>query len=666
MAEHLSEVIKVDEEKCVNCHACISVCPVKFCMDATGDYIKINADLCIGCGQCIDACTHEARSHVDDFFSFFEALERKEKIAAIVAPAIASNFPDNYLRFNGWLNSMGVDNIFDVSFGAELTVKSYIEHIKQNSPEMVIAQPCPAIVSYIELYKPELLPHLAPADSPMLHAIKMVREFYPELKNYKIAVISPCLAKRREFDETGIGDYNVTIKSIARYFEEQHIELQHFPETEFDNPPPERAVLFSSPGGLLRTAEREVPKIRDKTRKIEGPQVIYHYLDSLPEMKGKGFAPLLIDCLNCEMGCNGGPGTTTRGKPFDEVEFYIEKRKEEMQNRYSKGKANISKQGYNKLQKALTTHWKPDLYKRSYRDLSKNNTVTVPDREKLDSIYLDLKKHKQEDHLNCNSCGYGSCENMAIAVFNGLNKPENCHYYLQKVLDEEKQIADEQSRLSRETAEQAGKAQSQLEENLAETEKTHQRMKNVYQTNISVARAVTENLTDLDATNSEVSEFASKLFNLVKMQEKSFHMIVDSSKTAFSVIDEINPLLEAIIDIAERTKLLSLNASIEAARAGEYGKGFSVVATEVRNLSEISHTETDKIRPYSEELRSTFERISNEINRVTKQIGDSIDFAEKVSSATEDIAQKSSVLKNEAHKLTVAEEDFDMAHGPSQ
>ncbi len=653
MAEHLSDVIEVDKEKCVNCHACISVCPVKFCMDATGDYIKINADLCIGCGQCIDACTHEARKHVDDFSRFFDALERKEKIAAIVAPAIASSFPDNYLRFNGWLKSLGVEKIFDVSFGAELTVKSYIEHIKQHSPEMVIAQPCPSIVSYIELYRPELLPFLAPADSPMLHAAKMVREYYPELKNYNIAVISPCLAKRREFDETGIGDYNVTIKSIVLYFNEHRIELQQFPETEFDNPPPERAVLFSSPGGLLRTAEREVPEIREKTRKIEGPEVIYHYLDSLPEMKTKGFAPLLIDCLNCEMGCNGGPGTNNKGKPFDEVEFFIEKRREEMQKRYSKRQ--------NRLQKALTTHWKPDLYKRTYRDLSGNNDLKIPNQEQLETIYSDLKKHNMEDHLNCNSCGYGSCEKMAIAIFNGINKPENCHHYLQKVLDEEKQIADEQSRLSSETAEQAKKAKTQLEENLAETEKTHQRMKNVYQTNISVVKAVTENLMDLDAANSEVSDFASRLFNLVKMQEKSFQMIVNSSKTAFSVIDEINPLLEAVIDIAERTKLLSLNASIEAARAGEYGKGFSVVATEVRNLSEISHTETDKIRPYSEELRSTFERISNEINQVNKQIGTIIDFAEKVSSATEDIAQKSSTLKDEARKLTVAEEDLDLS-----
>jgi iron only hydrogenase large subunit-like protein len=62
-----------------------------------------------------------------------------------------------------------VEDFFDVSFGAELTVKSCLEYMKAENPSTVIAQPCPAIVTYIELYQRELLPYLAPADSPMLH-----------------------------------------------------------------------------------------------------------------------------------------------------------------------------------------------------------------------------------------------------------------------------------------------------------------------------------------------------------------------------------------------------------------------------------------------------------------------------------------------------------------
>ena len=85
-------VISVDKDKCLNCHRCISVCPAKFCNDGSGDYIKINSDLCLGCGHCIDACVHGARVGIDDFSDFLNDLSKKEKIIAIVAPAIAVSF----------------------------------------------------------------------------------------------------------------------------------------------------------------------------------------------------------------------------------------------------------------------------------------------------------------------------------------------------------------------------------------------------------------------------------------------------------------------------------------------------------------------------------------------------------------------------------------------
>lgn len=294
MKTHLTPVIKVDGDKCVNCHQCIQVCPVKFCNDGSGDYIKLNADLCIGCGSCIDACQHEARLPIDDTDAFLNALQKKEPMIAIVAPAIAASFLNQYLHINGWLKSVGIKAIFDVSFGAELTIKSYLEHIKANNPKCVIAQPCPALVNFIEIYVPELIQYLAPADSPMMHTMKMVKEFYPEYRNTKRVILSPCLAKRREFDSVGIGDYNVTYVSLENYFKKNKISLTRYPKIDFTNPPAERAVLFSSPGGLMRTAEREVPGISKNIRKIEGVHTIYDYLKELPAIIQSNKAPVVI------------------------------------------------------------------------------------------------------------------------------------------------------------------------------------------------------------------------------------------------------------------------------------------------------------------------------------------------------------------------------------
>ena len=153
---------------------------------------------------------------------------------AIAAPASAAAFPGKYLNLNGYLKSTGLSAVFDVSFGAELTVKTYLEHVKNDKPRLVISQPCPAIVSYIEIYHPELLEHLAPADSPMMHTVKMIREFYPEYAQHKILVISPCLAKRREFDELGFAGeiFNVTCNSLIEHIKNSGINLDNYPKTD--------------------------------------------------------------------------------------------------------------------------------------------------------------------------------------------------------------------------------------------------------------------------------------------------------------------------------------------------------------------------------------------------------------------------------------------------
>lgn len=424
----LPQILTVDEKKCVNCHQCIAVCSTKFANDGSGNSVKVNSDLCIGCGECIKACTHDARIPIDDLEIAFQALANREKMVAIVAPAVAANFESKYLKLNGWLKSLGVEAFFDVSFGAELTVKSYLQHITSNKPKTVIAQPCPAVVSYIEIYKPELIPYLAPADSPMLHTVKMIKKYYLKYTNHKVLVLSPCLAKKREFADTGFADYNVTMNSIENYFEQNHLDIDTYPEISFDNDSAERAVLFSSPGGLLSTAEREVNGIGSKTRKIEGPHTIYNYLDKLPEQITKGRAPLLIDCLNCELGCNGGTGTSNHETAIDELEYLIQERKIEMQKVYKTNDNTSTK----KLKEIIDKYWEPNLYNRTYTDKSHlyKSKIKIPDEQELKETFERMHKYTDEDIINCASCGYNSCEMMATAIFNNLNNPENCHYFL--------------------------------------------------------------------------------------------------------------------------------------------------------------------------------------------------------------------------------------------
>jgi iron only hydrogenase large subunit-like protein len=279
----LVKVIGINEDNCINCHRCIAVCPVKFCNDGSGDHVTLNDNMCIGCGACIEACikVHDgkeeltARYPIDDLEEFKKALSSGQEIAALVAPSAHSNFDLEQLI--SALRRIGIRAVFDVSLGAEITVACYHEALvsgKVKTP--VIAQPCPAIVKYIELTQPELVEHLAPSGSPVHDTAVYVKSKYPQ---YTLVFVSPCLAKRREFTDSGVIKYNVTYKSFEKLFKEKGINVNSMERGRFDGPvEAEVAVNFSTPGGLKESYMYRYPETKSRIiTKVEGPLVYNKY-----------------------------------------------------------------------------------------------------------------------------------------------------------------------------------------------------------------------------------------------------------------------------------------------------------------------------------------------------------------------------------------------------
>ncbi|MDR0804589.1 MAG: 4Fe-4S dicluster domain-containing protein, partial [Oscillospiraceae bacterium] len=249
--------VRLDHKNCVGCNNCIRFCPEKRVNLSVADeqgntLIDLRPEYCIDCGTCIKHCHKRARYFLDDTEAFMNDFLSGKKISIIFAPAFKTNYP-KWKNILGWfkhptLGQNAVNQIYDTSFGAEITTWAYLKFITASGKGGWISQPCPVVVNMIEKYYPNLVHNLVPIHSPM-HCAAVYMQKYKNIQD-NLAFLSPCIAKRDEIRERNIMKYNVTYKTLMEWFQKHDIDPEQSPEAEPDNIAPQLGSFFPIAGGL--------------------------------------------------------------------------------------------------------------------------------------------------------------------------------------------------------------------------------------------------------------------------------------------------------------------------------------------------------------------------------------------------------------------------------
>jgi iron only hydrogenase large subunit-like protein len=600
-------LIEIDVEKCVGCNSCVRECPTHEAniarYDANGKLIlHIDDERCIRCGECIRACAHDARRYVDDTEKFISAIKKGENVSCIVAPAIKIAFDGQWRHALQWLLNNGAKGIYDVSYGADICTWAHVRLLEQNPKAKVISQPCAAIVNYITHYQKNLIPFLSPIHSPMLCTAVYMKKYLKVTG--KIAAISPCIAKKNEFEDTGLVDYNVTMERLREYFEKNKIDLpgvQVYSPFQFTTDQGLEGSFYPRAGGLRDNLLIHNPDL--EVINSEGIHKVYKDLDDYLDCKDE-YLPQVFDVLNCEYGCNGGPAV---GKEYD---YYRINKVMHGVEKYTRGqrKKNVSKKGqdlqFAKFDKELNIN----DFKRTYQ--ARDHAMKMVTESEINRVFQMLGKTTfEEQHFDCHACGFKNCREMAMGIAKGINVPDNCSQYVLSSVREERKKAEGINIGVQELTVKLEEAFGILNENINHVRDQAGGIEAMGTSSYTEMEKIVERMHELDKVKIQISAALSHINESVA---------------------NYNQMTDDVENIASSINLLSLNASIEAARAGEAGRGFAVVAGNIRSLSDESRKSVSNAQTNDKEIKEAMEAI----HRVADTLGECLNELEKATEHT--------------------------------
>ncbi|MBB1396254.1 methyl-accepting chemotaxis protein [Pseudoalteromonas sp. SG44-8] len=165
-----------------------------------------------------------------------------------------------------------------------------------------------------------------------------------------------------------------------------------------------------------------------------------------------------------------------------------------------------------------------------------------------------------------------------------------------------------------------------------------------------------QNAGDADAKTQAGIDVVNQSIHSVESVAEILTESINDLNDLESSVNEVAVILNVISNIAEQTNLLALNAAIEAARAGEQGRGFAVVADEVRTLASRTQSSTVEIQQKINSLQSASNAVTERIRSSDTRVKDAVSNSEKVGSMLKEISTQVRLISDANRTIAAASE----------
>lgn len=393
----MNEFLQLKQSNCKNCYKCIRNCPVKSIKFAEGQ-ANIISDECILCGNCFVNCPQNAKEIRDDLPLAKKLLRTGRPVIASIAPSFIAEFSlHSFAPLRNALLQLGFADAQETAIGASIVKKEYENMITSGVHNVIISSCCHSINTLIQKHYPLALPFLAPVLSPMLAHCKLIKQNQPDALT---VFIGPCISKKEEAAQYEHCDVVLTFEDLENWLAQENITLIDAPESETEKTLPR---FFPIKGGVIKSMVTENTGYTYLA--IDG---ISNCIAALKEIENGNFKNCFIEMNACSGACANGPGIR---------HHHV---------------SSIS----NEL-KVLQFAGNKELETESLSDLSKNIPYLgthnqMPGENSIKEILAKMGKSSIAQELNCGSCGYNTCREKAIAVYQGKADLSMCLPYLKE------------------------------------------------------------------------------------------------------------------------------------------------------------------------------------------------------------------------------------------